>query len=161
VAEPLRDDVLRMGHGFLEDAPVLPRTFRFLVNVPGGDPIAVLAVNKDVFARPLDCLESKILPHTITKLNIRTVEIGVPEPEDWDTVLRLRKNLKASDDKPLVLFMVLSNGMNATLLSFLYRSTISSECACTGAVRCLSAFSLNEPAGLQTGKWSGAQEGAR
>jgi hypothetical protein len=69
-AEPLRDGVLKMGHGFLDDAPVLPRTFRFLVNVPGFDPIAVLAVNKDVFARPLDRLESKILPHTTTKLNI-------------------------------------------------------------------------------------------
>jgi hypothetical protein len=34
----------------------------------------------------------------------------VPELEDWDKVVRLRKNMKASDDKPLVLFIVLSNG---------------------------------------------------
>ena len=110
-AEPLRDGALKMGHGFLDDAPVLPRTFRFLVNVPGFDPIGVIAVNKDVFSQPLDRLDSKVLPHTTTKLNVQTVEIGVPELEDWDKVLRLRKNMKASDDKPLVLFIVLSNGM--------------------------------------------------
>ena len=45
-----------------------------------------------------------MLPHTTVKLNIQTVEIGVPELEDWDKVLRLRKNLKASEGKPLVLF---------------------------------------------------------
>jgi hypothetical protein len=48
-AEPQRVGMLKMGHGFLEDAPILPRTYRFLVNVPGFAPIAVLAVNKDVF----------------------------------------------------------------------------------------------------------------
>jgi hypothetical protein len=110
-AEPLRSGVLKMGHGFLEDAPILPRTFRFLVNVGGFDVIGVLAVNKDVFSKSLDRLDSKVLPHTTTKLNIKTVEIGVPELEDWERVLRLRKNMKASDDKPLVLFIVLSNGM--------------------------------------------------
>jgi hypothetical protein len=111
-AEPLGNSgILRMGHGFLEDAPILPRTFRFLVNVGGFDVIAVLAVNKDVFSQQLDRLDSKILPHTTTKLNIQTVEIGVPELEDWEKVLRLRKSMKASDDKPLVLFIVLSNGM--------------------------------------------------
>jgi hypothetical protein len=117
-AEPLRAGHLKMGHGFLEDAPVLPRTYRFLVNVPGFAVIAVIAVNKDVFSQRLDRLDSKTLPHTTTKLNVQTAEIGVPELEDWDKVLRLRKNLKASEDKPLVLFIVLSNGMVSRFYPF-------------------------------------------
>jgi len=117
-AEPLRAGHLKMGHGFLEDAPVLPRTYRFLVNVSGFDVVAVMAVNKDVFSKPLDRLDSRTLPHTTTKLNVQTVEIGVPELEDWDKVLRLRKSMKASDDKPLVLFIVLSNGIVSRFYPF-------------------------------------------
>jgi hypothetical protein len=110
-AAPMGAGMLKMEQGFLEDAPVLPRTFRFLVNVSGFDVIAVVAVNKDAFAEPLDRLESKVLPHTTTKLNIQAVEIGVPELEDWDKVIRLRQNMKATQDKPLVLFIVVSNGI--------------------------------------------------
>jgi hypothetical protein len=109
-AEPKQPGVLKIAHGFIEDAPILPRTYRFLVNVGGYSVLGVLAVNKDVFTEPLERLDSKMLPHTTVKLNIQTVEIGVPELEDWDKVLRLRKNLKATDDKPLVLFLVLTNG---------------------------------------------------
>jgi hypothetical protein len=109
-AEPYRGGVLKMGHGFLEDAPVLPRTYRFLVNVGGFSVVGVLAVNQDVFKRELDRLDSKMLPHSAVKLNISTVEVGVPELEDWDKVLRLRKSLKATEDKQLVFFLVLHNG---------------------------------------------------
>lgn len=117
-AEPLRAGHLKMGHGFLEDAPVLPRTYRFLVNVSGFDIIAVIAVSKDAFSQPLDRLNSKKLPHTTTKLNVQTAEVGVPELEDWDKVLRLRKSLKASEDKPLVFFIVLSNGIVSRFYPF-------------------------------------------
>jgi len=110
-AEPARPGVLKMGHGFLEDAPILPRTYRFLVNVGGFDVIGVLAVNHDVFKVSLEHLDSKMLPHSTVKLNVKTAEIGVPELEDWERVLRLRKSLKATFDKPLVFFIVLSNGM--------------------------------------------------
>jgi hypothetical protein len=51
-----------------------------------------------------------MLPHSAVKLNIQTVEVGVPELEDWTSVLQLRKNMKATPDKPLVLFIVLTNG---------------------------------------------------
>ena len=108
-AEPVRG-VLKMSHGFLEDAPILPRTYRFLVNVGGFNIAGVLAVNRDVFTRQLDRLENKMLPHSAVKLNIQTVEVGVPELEDWTSVLQLRKNMKAMPDKPLVLFIVLTNG---------------------------------------------------
>jgi hypothetical protein len=103
--------VLKMAHGFLEDAPILPRTYRFLANVGGFAVVGVLAVNRDVFTTELDRLNSKMLPHSAVKLNIKTVEIGVPELEDWDKVLRLRKSMNATADKPLVLFIVLSNGV--------------------------------------------------
>lgn len=102
--------VLKMRQGFLEDAPILPRTYRFLVNVGGFDLAGVLAVNHDVFEKELDRLNSKMLPHSAQKLNVKTIEVGVPELEDWDKVLRLRKSLEATTDKPLVCFLVLSNG---------------------------------------------------
>jgi hypothetical protein len=110
-AEPLRAGMLKMGHGFLEDAPILPRTYRFLVNVGGFDVIGIVAVNQDVFKEPLDRLDSKMVPHSTVKLNVNTVEIGAPELEDWEKILRLRKSLKATFEKPLVFFIVLSNGM--------------------------------------------------
>ena len=101
---------LKMAHGFLDDAPVLPRSYRFLVNIGGYQVVGVMAVNQDVFRTQLDRLEKKMLPFSAVKLNIRTVEVGVPELEDWDQVLRLRKRLKATDDKQLVLFLLLHNG---------------------------------------------------
>jgi len=110
-AEPLRGGMLKMAHGFLEDAPILPRTYRFLVNVAGFNMAGVLAVNQDVFSTQLDRLESTMLPHSAVKLNIRTVEVGVPELEDWNKVQRLRKSMKATTDKPLILFIVLTNGV--------------------------------------------------
>lgn len=109
-AEPLSNGSLKVTQGFLEDAPILPRTFRFLVNVGGYNLIGVLAVNKDIFTQQLDRLDSKMLPHSAVKLNVQTIEVGVPELEDWDKVQRLRRSLKATPDKPLVYFLVLSNG---------------------------------------------------
>jgi hypothetical protein len=108
-AEPVSGR-LKMAHGFLEDAPILPRTYRFLVNVGGFSLAGVMAVNQDAFNRQLDRLETKMLPHSAVKLNIRTVEVGVPELEDWDKVLRLRKSLRATAEKPLVFFLILHNG---------------------------------------------------
>ena len=102
--------MLKMAQGFLEDAPVLPRTYRFLANVGGYQVVGVMAINQDAFKTQLDRLEKKMLPFSAVKLNIRTVEVGVPELEDWDQVLRLRKNLKATDDKQLVFFLLLHNG---------------------------------------------------
>jgi hypothetical protein len=109
-AEPMTAGMLKVTQGFLDDAPILPRTYRFLVNVGGYNLIGVLAVNKDIFTQQLDRLNSKMLAHSAVKLNVQTVEVGIPELENWDQVLRLRKSLKATEDKPLVFFLVLSNG---------------------------------------------------
>lgn len=109
-AEPTSLGSLKITQGFLDDAPILPRTYRFLVNVGGFNLIGVLAVNKDVFTQQLDRLNSRMLPHSAVKLNVQTLEVGIPELEDWDKVQRLRKSVKATPDKPAVYFLILSNG---------------------------------------------------
>ena len=45
-----------------------------------------------------------------TKLSTTVFEIGIPALEDWDRVQSLRKTLRATDDKPMYVFLILTNG---------------------------------------------------
>jgi len=110
-AESQRSGVFRMANDHsLEDAPVLPRTYRFLVNTGIYVPIGVLATTGQVFSKALDILEYKRLAYSSTRLGVSTYEIGVPELEDWTKVQRLRKSLKASDEHPAIFFLMVTNG---------------------------------------------------
>jgi hypothetical protein len=108
-AEPVRA-VLKMAHGGLEQAPVLPRTYRFLVNVGGFEIAGVMAAHRDVFKNEIDHVEKQMLPHSAVKLSLSAVEVGVRELEDWGKVLQLRKSLRVSKNDRPVFFVVLSNG---------------------------------------------------
>jgi hypothetical protein len=117
-AETTRAGVFRVHNGSLEDAPNLPRTYRFLVNMGSYDVIGVLATTTAVFSKPLDTLDRKDLPFSNTKLAIATHEIGVPELEDWARVERLRKSLKATPEQPMIFFLILTNGANVRYYPF-------------------------------------------
>lgn len=117
-AESLRSGVLRMGHGSLEDAPVVPRTYRFLLNLGGFDVVNVLAVTSAAFKQPLDRVEHRFFPVSRVKLTVSTTELGVPELERGENVLRLRKSLRASEDTPLIFFLVVNNNMVTRLYPF-------------------------------------------
>ena len=117
-ATSMRSGVLRMENGSLEDAPVLPRTYRFLMNMGIFKLVAVYAVTAEVFKKPLDQLEYRTYPYSNVKLGVDTSEIGVPFLENWDNVVRLRKSLKATEDNPLIFFLVVSNGTITRLYPF-------------------------------------------
>ena len=109
---------LKMDHGFLEDAPTVPRTYRLLVNLGTYDVTGVIAVNMDIFKESIDRLNRRALPHSVVRLGVRTFEVGVPELENWDRVQRLRKALKANEDKPMICFLVVTNGANTRYYPF-------------------------------------------
>ena len=108
----------RMANGSLEDAPVIPRTYRILSSMPAWKPAGVIMATPDVFSKDFDRVESVELPFSATKLSISTVEIGIPALEKWENVLRMRKSLKATDDKPLYAFLMLTNGAIVRLYPF-------------------------------------------
>lgn len=117
-AESLRSGVLVMERGSLEDAPVVPRTYRILMSLGGWQVVNVLAVNSEVFSKPLDRLESRVFPVRRYRVSIDRFEHSVPELEAWENVQRLRKSLKASEQHPLVMFLVVTNGAVTRLYPF-------------------------------------------
>jgi hypothetical protein len=117
-AEPGRFGTLRMANGSLEDAPVIPRTYRILSSLPAWQPAGVIMATTDVFAKEFDRVDKVDLPFSATKLSISAVEIGIPALEKWENVVRMRRNLKASGDRPLYAFLMLTNGNIARLYPF-------------------------------------------
>jgi hypothetical protein len=110
-AEAQRFRPWKMANGSLEDAPVLPRTYRILNSMPAWQMVGVVAATTDIFKVDPDRFETLELPFSAVKLTITTVEIGIPELENFDNVLRIRRTLKARDDKPLYFFLALYNGV--------------------------------------------------
>lgn len=117
-ATVLGDGRLKMDRGFLEDAPAIPRTYRFMVNLGTYNVAGVVAVNADIFNKPMDHLEHRSLPCSVVRLGVQTFEVGVPELENWDKVQRMKKSLKATDDKPLIFFLVVTNGASPRYYPF-------------------------------------------
>lgn len=117
-AQTTNAGTFRMENGSLEDAPILPRTYKFLVNLGSYDVIGVLATTTEVMSKPLDRMERRDLPFSTVKLAVTTNEIGVPELEHWDRVQRLRKSLRASAQHPLIFFLIVTNGANVRYYPF-------------------------------------------
>ena len=117
-AESRRSGVLTMERGSLEDAPIVPRTYRFLMNLGMWRAVNVMVARREVFAKPLDHVETREFPVTRYRVGVDRYEHTVPELENWNNVLRLRKNLKATADDPLIMFLVVSNGNALRLYPF-------------------------------------------
>ena len=110
-AEPQRYRPWKMANGSLEDAPVLPRTYRILNSMPAWRTAGVVAATTDVFEVDPERFETVELPFSAVKLTVTTVEIGIPELENYENVLRIRRTLKAKPDKPVYFFLALYNGV--------------------------------------------------
>ena len=117
-AETRRTGIFFMANGSLEDAPILPRTYRMLVNMGSYDIIGVLAVTTEVFKKPLDRLEYENLKFSRVLLGVSTFEVGIPLLEDWEKVLRLRRSLRGTIDNPVVYFLIITNGANVRYYPF-------------------------------------------
>jgi hypothetical protein len=109
-AEAVRYRPWRMANGSLEDAPVIPRTYRILSSMPAWKLVAVVVATPDVFIKDSDRIETLPLPFSATKLSTSAFEIGIPALEHWERVQSLRKTLRATDDKPMYVFLTLTNG---------------------------------------------------
>lgn len=109
-AETVRYRPWHMANGSLEDAPVIPRTYRILSSMPAWKVVGVVVTTTGVFTKDPERLETIPVPFSAVRLSTTTYEIGIPALEKWENVVRMRKNLKATDDRPLYVFLVLTNG---------------------------------------------------
>ena len=117
-AETVRYGAWRMANGSLEDAPVIPRTYRILSSMPEWKVVAVVVTTTEVFTKESERVEMVTLPFSATKLSTTAFEIGIPALEQWENVVRMRKNLKASDAKPMYVFLTLTNGTITRMYPF-------------------------------------------
>jgi len=99
-----------MANGSLEDAPVIPRTYRILSSMPAWKVVAVVAATSDVLTRESDRVEKIPMPFGATRLSTTAFEIGIPALEKWENVVRVRKDLNATEARPMYVFITLSNG---------------------------------------------------
>jgi hypothetical protein len=117
-AETVRHLPWKMANGSLEDAPVIPRTYRILSSMPAWKVVGVVMVTSDIFVKDPERVDNIPLPFSATRLSTTAFEIGIPALEKWENVLRYRKQLKATDDQPLYCFITLTNGTIVRMYPF-------------------------------------------
>ncbi len=117
-AETARHLPWKMANGSLEDAPVIPRSYRILSSMPAWKVVGVVMATTDVFVKEFDRVDTIPLPFSATMLSTTAFEIGIPALENWENVVRLRKRLKATEAKPLYVFLTLTNGTIVRMYPF-------------------------------------------
>ena len=117
-AETVRYGAWRMANGSLEDAPVIPRTYRILNSMPEWRVVAVVVTTTEVFIKESERVEMVTLPFSATRLSTTAFEIGIPALEQRENVVRMRKNLKANEAKPMFVFLTLTNGTVTRMYPF-------------------------------------------
>ena len=69
--------------------------------MPAWTVVAVVVATTDVFAKDSERVEKVTIPFSATRLSTTAFEIGIPALERWENVVRMRKELKATEAKPL------------------------------------------------------------
>jgi hypothetical protein len=72
----------------------------------------------DVFTKDPERVDSIPIPFSATRLSTTTYEIGIPALEQWENVVRMRKNLRATDARPMYVFLTLTNGTIVRMYPF-------------------------------------------
>jgi hypothetical protein len=109
-AEVVGSGVLRLGSGSFEDIPVVPHVIRVLCSLPTWKATGVMVATHDVFRR--ERAERRVLTFATRPLNVYAVEMRVADLERTEAVARLFRSVRASDDNPGYVFVIMhSAGM--------------------------------------------------
>ena len=93
--------------GSIEDVPLVPDITRLLCNLPFWKPVGVMIASHQIFRD--ERAERRYLRFATRPLNIYAVEIRIVELEQRASVERLYDNVKAGDDNPAYVFVILQS----------------------------------------------------
>lgn len=109
-AEQVGSGVFRLGTGSFEHIPVVPDVIHVRCSLPSWRVAGVVMASHDVFRTYL--AERKVLPFATRPLNVYAVEMRIADLEKPDRVARLFRSVRASDDNPGYVFVIMhSAGM--------------------------------------------------
>lgn len=100
-----RIGILRMEHGSLENAPLVPDVQRFLVNLPSYFPAGVMVATTAFFGD--ERAERRDLPIATQRLGMWAFEVRAADLEQPATIARLLESVRASDHEPGYVFVVI------------------------------------------------------
>ena len=98
---------LSMASGSIEDVPVVPNVMRVLCNLPLWRPVDVMVASHAIFSD--ERAERRHLRFATRPLNIYALEMRVADLERRATIERLFRSVRANDDRPGYVFLVLES----------------------------------------------------
>ncbi len=107
-AEAIRNGQLRMSSGTLKDVPSVSSVTRVLANLPNWKPAGVLIASEEIFRD--EYAERRQLPFATRPLDVSAIEIRIADLERTDRLRRLLHNVRASEDTPGYVFVVMASG---------------------------------------------------
>jgi hypothetical protein len=111
-AEVVTGSRLRLAYGSMEDVPTLHPGCRVLVSLPAWRPVGGIVATDAIFDDPL--AERRQVRWLVRSLNIYAADLEFRELAKEKELNRLLKGVKATDDKPAYLFIVVSNNLTAS-----------------------------------------------
>lgn len=108
-AEPDGTGRLHLTSGALDDVPAIGAGCRVLISLPGWKPAGALIASEDIFRNPL--AERRDLRWSIRSLNIYAGEVEIKDLANADFVTRMLGRVKASDERPGYVFVIVSNSL--------------------------------------------------
>ena len=93
--------------GSIDDVPVVPNVTRLLCNLPFWKPAGVMIASHQIFTD--ERAERRYLRFATRPLNIYAIEIRIVELEQRAALERLYHNVRASEDNPAYVFVILQS----------------------------------------------------
>lgn len=109
-AEPDGTGRLRLTYGAMDDVPPLGAGCRVLISLPGWRTSGAIIASEAIFENPF--AERRDLRWSIRPLNIYAGDVEFKDLRKADFVARMLKSVKASDDAPGYVFVIVSNSVS-------------------------------------------------
>jgi hypothetical protein len=107
---------LRMASGTLEDVPTVSAPQRILCNLPNWKPGGILIASEALFRD--ERAERRELPFALRPINNSALELRVADVEREDRLARLVRAVRASDEDPAYVFVMVTGGGAARFYPF-------------------------------------------
>ncbi len=99
--------MLTLTAGSFEDVPLISGVTRLLSNLPMWKPVGVMVASHEIFRD--ERAERRVLRFATRPLNISAIEIRVADLERREQIDRLFRSVRARDDNPAYVFLVLQS----------------------------------------------------